>query len=222
MALKHSRTTRKDLFMKPSKLPFCLGLILFLHAIVLHPDARAQSDDKLSLGKGNIDNQFRFVMEKSTDSEGSKIVKTGWLWVLKAQVADSLKDLKKRINSTQTLSGRKDATIDSLKAELKKVNARLDELGKQKDSMRFAGILMSKTAYNSLVWIIIFTLLGLMVIFIYLFKRSNVVTVKTKLSLEEVKDEFEQFRKKTLVKEQQIARSHLDEINKLKGKKSDF
>ena len=60
-------------------------------------------------------------------------------------------------------------------------------------------------------------LLALLLFFIYKFNSSNVLTKQAENTLGEVEDEFEQYRKKTLVKEQQLRRKLQDEINKQKG-----
>jgi hypothetical protein len=50
-----------------------------------------------------------------------------------------------------------------------------------------------------------------------LFKRSNVVTVETKQTLEEVREEFDTHRKNALVREQKLARRLQDEVIKNKN-----
>jgi hypothetical protein len=78
---------------------------------------------------------------------------------------------------------------------------------------------MSKQAYNSLVWMIIFAVTIFMVVFIVLYRRSNLVTKQTKISLEELKEEFESHRKRALEREEKLVNNFHREVNKLKTKK---
>ncbi len=65
-----------------------------------------------------------------------------------------------------------------------------------------------------LLWgIIVLLLLGLSY-FIFKFFRSNILTKEAKNNLVDVEQEFEQHRKKTLVREQKLRRKLQDEINK--------
>ena len=65
-------------------------------------------------------------------------------------------------------------------------------------------------------FLIIGTLTVLLMIFITKFKRSNSVTIQTKLTLKEVETEFEEHRKIALEREQKVRRQLQDELNKQK------
>ena len=85
------------------------------------------------------------------------------------------------------------------------------------DNISLFGLLLNKTTYNSILWGLIGVLLISLLFFIYKFKNSNVLTNEAKASLVDVEQEFEQFRKKTLEKEQKLRRQLQDEINKQRG-----
>ena len=175
-----------------------------------------ETQEKPFIEKGTIENQFDFIFEKSYKFEDFKSIRIPWFLTLKSHVLDSLKTIKKELKKTQKLAQAKDGLLDSLKTELTKTKEDLSTVTKEKDSFRLFGILMSKNTYSSFMWIVILSLSGLLVIFILLFKRSNVITSQTKTSLAEVKEEFETFRKRTLEREEKMARKHLDELNKYK------
>jgi ABC-type oligopeptide transport system substrate-binding subunit len=77
---------------------------------------------------------------------------------------------------------------------------------------------MDKIVYNSILWLIIAALLAILLTFIVLFKRSNAITLRTKSELIETRNEYEDYRKRNLVREQQIVRQLYDEILKYKSK----
>ena len=52
----------------------------------------------------------------------------------------------------------------------------------------------------------------------FLFKRSQIVTRQTRERHNELQKEFDAHKKRALEKEQNMARQHLNELNKLKGR----
>jgi hypothetical protein len=172
--------------------------------------------DKPFEEKGTIEKQFSYVFDKSYTFEIYKSIRIAWFQTLKSHVLDSLKNIRKELRSTQMLVQAKSDQLDSLKSEFQKTNEKLDKITKEKNSFRLMGILMSKIAYNSLLWTIILVLAGGLIIFILLFKRSYTLTSEAQTSLNELKDEFETFRKRSLEREEKMARKHLDELNKYK------
>lgn len=198
--------------MKFNKLAF---LLLFLLSISLS-SAQVQPEEKLSLNKGTIDNQFEYVITKSNRYQEYKVVKTTWLYALKAHTLDSLKAVKKQLADTKQVVDNQDKEIQVLKTNLSDTNSTLNQTNLEKDSMSLFGMLMSKTSYNILLWSIIGGLLAFLLFFIYKFKNSNAVTKQARLSLAETEEEFEEHRKRALEREQKVMRRLQDEINKQK------
>ncbi len=192
------------------------AILLFLLSITLS-SAQVQPEEKLSLNKGTIDNQFEYVITKSNRYQEYKVVKTTWLYALKAHTLDSLKAVHKQLADTKLLVDTQDKEIQVLKTNLSDTNSTLNQTNLEKDSMSLFGILMSKTGYNVLMWSIIGGLLAFLLFFIYKFKNSNTVTRQAKLSLAETEEEFEEHRKRALEREQKVMRRLQDEINKQKA-----
>ena len=190
-------------------------LLLFLLSISLS-SAQVQTEEKLSLNKSTIDNQFEYVIRKSNRYQEYKVVKTTWLYALKAHTLDSLKAVKKQLADTKLLVDTQDKEIQVLKTNLTDTNSTLNQTNLEKDSMSLFGMLMSKTGYNVLLWSIIGGLLAFLLFFIYKFNNSNAVTKDAQLSLSETEEEFEEHRKRALEREQKVMRRLQDEINKQK------
>lgn len=199
-------------------------LILLFHSITIclaTPGILLFSQEtpgRPSIGKGSIESQFNYVLYKSEKYEDYKLVKSWWLYTLRTQVLDTLKALHENFSDTQNLLSVKNTEIDSLIAVMQDINNELDIALKEKSSMKLLGIKMDKIIYNSILWLIIAALLVSLLIFIILFKRSNAITVRTKSELAETRNEFEEHRKRTLIREQQIVRQLYDEILKYKSK----
>jgi hypothetical protein len=177
-----------------------------------------EAPSKPTLNKGSIESSFTYVIRNASDYEDSKVVKSWWLWTLRAYVLDSLKVYHDSIQNFQILVDVKNHQIDSLKTNLKELNSSLSVAVKERDSLSFLGISMTKLTYNAIMWLIAAILLLAFIIVLLLYKRSNVVTIKTRASLAEIQEEFEAHRKRALEREQKIAREMYDEIIKYKNK----
>jgi uncharacterized protein YlxW (UPF0749 family) len=105
--------------------------------------------------------------------------------------------------------------IDSLQSE---INSAKSDLIK-KNSFKFFGIMVSKAGYDSIMWTIIIGLLICLGFMFAAFRRSHSVTSQTKKDLNEVKEEFESFRKKALKSKEEVVRQLYDELNKYKNMK---
>ncbi|WMI65577.1 tRNA (guanine-N1)-methyltransferase [Aestuariibaculum sp. YM273] len=179
--------------------------------------AQTENDeDKLSLNSGTIDNQFEYVIQRSNNYQDYKVIKKVWLYALKAHTMDSLNAVHKNLNDTKAVVNTQAKEIDNLKASLTKTQDTLDATNLEKDSMSLFGIQMSKSSYNVLMWSIIGGLLALLLLFIYKFKNSNVITIEARKALSEIEEEFEEHRKIALEREQKVRRQLQDEINKHK------
>ena len=67
-----------------------------------------QEEETLSLDSGTIDNQFEYVIQKSSswnDERGQpyKVMKRKWLYDLKSHTLDTLKAIHKELLDTQTI-----------------------------------------------------------------------------------------------------------------------
>ncbi len=181
--------------------------------------ASQESEDKPSLDRGSLDSQFDYVIKKSSPYLEFRVVEEAWLLKLKSHVSDSLKVVRKELEETYNLVSTKRNETDSILSVLQNTNDKLDIAIKEKNSLSFFGILMSKTAYNSLTWFIIAGLVALLVIFIILFKRSHIITAQTKTALLETKEEFEEHRTRARLRVEELVRTHHYELNKYKTKR---
>jgi len=201
------------------KLTGLLLVLLFVVSVSIPQNTFCQSNDgKLSLNEGTIENQFNYVIRKSNDYEDFKMVKSWWLYRLKSHVADSLKEEAAKLNESRELVAQRDQEIETLKTTLQETNEKLSSAIQEKNDLVFLGTHLNKTTYNTIVWFLISGLAFLSGILFVMFKRSNRITVETRNSLSELKEEYEDYRKRTLEREQKTVRKLYDEILKYKNK----
>ena len=141
---------------------------------------------------------------------------------IKGNVLDSMKVLKKDLSDTKKLVEVQGNEIKSLKDDLQITNDNLTAVTKEKDNIKFLGFPMTKSAYNTLLWTIIFSLVALLLFFIFRYRSSNAITTQAQDLLADTEKEFEAYKAKALEREQKVRRELQDELNKQKyaGKKT--
>ena len=166
------------------------------------------------LDSGTIEQQFDYIITKSSKFKDFQLIRKTSILKVKAHALDSIKNVQKELivanKSIEDIKGK----IGQLEGEVQTLKNEIESISLDVDSISLFGTPLSKTSYNSIVWIIIAVLLLGLLIFIAQFKKSNVVTKRTKNELEKIENEFEAFRKKAMKKEQEIMRKLQDEINK--------
>ena len=162
----------------------------------------------------SIENQFEELYKKSSTYQIYKVISKDKYQRLKLNILDSLKNLKETITHKENLLLKEKTNIEETKRLLAKAEIDLNTALKKENSIDVLGIQLSKTAYNLLLWSIIVSLLLGLSYFIFKFFRSNILTKEAQNNLLDIEEEFEQHRKKTLVREQKLRRKLQDEINK--------
>ncbi len=170
--------------------------------------------EQLNLLPNTIENQFVKTYHKAGSWQDYKMIKRGIFKSLQKNTLDSLSLIKKEIITKQKTINKQNNSITSLNEEVKRLNQELTDSLKNVNSISFFGILLEKSTYSTLVWSIILVLLILLSVFIYKFKNSHILTKNAKNNLLEVEEEFEEYRKKTLEKEQKLRRQLHDALNK--------
>jgi small-conductance mechanosensitive channel len=163
----------------------------------------------------SIADQFQFAIDKSSNFQDYKVIKQIWITRLKSNTLDTLLTLKTNLKGAKDLVHEKATLIESLQSELNITQSDL----KKKNSFSFFGIMVSKSGYDSIMWAIIIGLLVGLGFIIAAFRRSYTVISQTKKDLNDLKDEFELYRKKALKSKEEAVRQLYDELNKYKNKK---
>ncbi len=195
-------------------------LLLFITLAFIFPLVPSFGQDTQSsdpLEEAPILEQFNYTIEKSNRYEQFRVVRIAWLNKLKSNVSDTLKVLHRQIAGNQKQMNSHQQRIDSLNNQIGKLNTQLEKAVKEKNSFSFMGAQISKGGYQSFMWGLVVILATGLVVFILLFKRSNIVTAQTKTMYADLQKEFDDHRKRSLEREKVMARNHLNELNKLRG-----
>jgi len=192
-------------------------LIILVPLLFLSVTISAQDDDeKGSLNSGSIKSQFDYLYKKSGKYQEYRVIKTNNLFKFKTNILDTLKLNRKKYLESQSVIANQKVNIDSLNSKLKATNVNLISVTEEKDSIKFLGMPLSKSGYNTILWSIIATLTGLLLFFIGKFKRSNAITVTSNKDKAEIEEEYNDYRTRSIEREQKLRRELQDELNKQK------
>jgi DNA repair exonuclease SbcCD ATPase subunit len=162
----------------------------------------------------SINSQFEEVIENSNNYQDYKVVKRFKLSELQKNTAAKINTLNQEIEASKKIIQEQKASIENLKSQLNETENKLNQITQEKDEISFFGIPTQKGTYQTIMWVIVFTLVLILVFFIYKYKKSNVLTKEAKNNLAEYEAEFEDYRKSALEKQQKLGRQLQDEKNK--------
>ncbi len=198
-------------------------VVISLFVVTMSAQETGEAKKQLSLDEGTINSQFEYVYKKSgnyrADGKRYEVVRVISLDKLRKNVLDSLGGYNSRISELKTTIAGHESSISTLNKKLEETTNSLAGVTEEKDSMSFLGMLVSKVTYNTILWSIIAGLMALMLLFMFKFRRSNILTQEAKTSLSELEEEYEDHRRRALEREQKINRQLQDELNKQKKNK---
>ncbi len=193
------------------------GTIVTFLIFFLFQGLSAQETKKTPLEGDNLENQFQYIITKTEKFQEYQVIKRSLLYKLKANSLDTIKNLHAEIKSLNDKVSDLNSKLETIQSKLNETQDKFDTVTKEKDSLRLLGMLVTKSAFYVIIISIILGLIAALAIVFILYKRSNVITVKTKETLVNTQEEFEKHRKWALEKEQKLSRELLKEKQKNKG-----
>lgn len=183
-----------------------LSLALFVFSNV---NAQPKEASQAPVFSGTIEEQFDILIKNSYPYENFKVVRDN-LPRFKKNTIDSITRLQKQLTEQINQVDQQESVIDSLGVSL----AQAKEAVAQKDNISFLGISLAKGIYNTIVWSLIIVLALLLLFFINRYKSNIRVAKESKDTADEIREEFEQHRKKSMEREQKLKRDLQDELNR--------
>ena len=161
-----------------------------------------------------LEGVFQQLIDRSGAWQNFKMLDRGKLAAFQHSMTDSINGVRSQLVAEKQKVKENEATIKELNDKITEIQAALDQTKDQKDSVSFFGALVSKGLYNTIMWGIVLALASLLVLYIYKFSNGNVVTKKSINDLNELQEEYENYRKAAIEREQKVRRQLQDEINK--------
>ncbi len=167
--------------------------------------------------EGTVKEQMDFVQEKTRIYDNYRAIREDMFQKLKRNTGDSIEAARREIEGLVTERQKQNYLRDSLVAELASLKVDLAGMTKNRNSISFFGMEISKTAYNAVLWTIIAGLFALLATGFIAFRRNRSVTLNTKKEIEELKKEFEAYRKASREAREKMSMAHFNELKKLRG-----
>lgn len=208
------RTINNKKMKRTQKLLFLL--LLFIATQTFGQD-KAEPAVVKPVSKNSISGQFDELFRKSGSYQEYKVINKDKYNELKLVVLDTIQNLNKKMGGTSVVINRQKAEIDSLKVNLKKTNDSLIEVTKNIDDINGFGVPMKKSNYNVLVYSLLGSLLALSLFFMLRYRQSNKLTEQAQKALKDTEEEYDNYKRVSIEREQKVRRELQDEINKQKN-----
>jgi predicted nucleic acid-binding Zn-ribbon protein len=167
--------------------------------------------------KSSLKDQYNYIEEHTRIYEDYRAIREDMFQKLKRNVSDTLSSINIRIaglNKTVSVLNR---TIDTLRTNLASTRTRLEEITNTKNSIKVIGLEINKLTYNRIMWTILLALIAVLLLGFLVFKRNLSAIFNTKKEFQELKIEFETYRKTSREAREKLTMDHFNEIKRLKG-----
>ena len=193
----------------------CIVILAVLITTVMKLTGQATMPDALL--KSSLNEQFKYLDEHTKIYENYRAVREDMFQLTKKNVSDTLSLLNTKIAGLNKTARTLNQTIDTLRKDLGSTKSSLEATTKSKNSISVMGLEVNKAAYNRIMWTILFGLLAALVAGFLVFKRNLSIISNTRKEFQELKDEFETYRKTSREAREKMTMAHFLEMKKLKG-----
>ena len=167
--------------------------------------------------KNPLKEQLKYLEGKTIIYENYRAIREDMFQKLKSNVNDSLSAADKKIAGLKKTASVLNLSLDSLRANLELTKTSLAEMTRMKNNLKVIGLNVNKDTYNGIMWTILGGLVALLLIGLLVFQRNLSTTSNTKKEFQELKDEYEGYRKTSREAREKITMDHFNEIKRLKG-----
>jgi hypothetical protein len=164
--------------------------------------------------KPTLPNQLQSMVERAATQEDFRIIRNTALLQFQANLVDSLGRMRKEQAQQKAQLANVEVRLKKTEELLTQAEASYQEISTRRDSMSLLGLPVSKATYQSIMGILIAVFAALAGFFYFRFRSRNGVTSKVEKLLQETQEEFEQYKKRAIEREQKLKRELQDELNK--------
>jgi len=197
------------------KLQLRCAMILTVLAITIFKTAGQALPDVFL--NNSLNDQLKFLDEHTKIYDNYRAIREDMFQKIKGNVSDTLSSVENKIAGLNKTKYSLILTIDTLKKNLELTKTNLDEMTGSKNNISVIGMQVNKSTYNSIMWIIVGGLVAVLVIGFLVFKRNLSAIFNTKKEYEELKNEFETYRKTSREAREKMTMDHFNEIKRFKG-----
>jgi len=188
---------------------------IFLTTVFIIAAAGFMSAQDGEASSNSLPEQYNELKSSSNNYQIYKVVKESALDEFWGGVRDTLQAERARINSLNAEVASLNKEVSSLQAEVASRDARLEEQEHMIDHMTFLGIPLTKTAYITFTWVLIFGLFIAALVLYFRFNAAHRITASTRKEIQAIQEEFDTHRQRTRENETKLKRDLQTEINKV-------
>ena len=169
------------------------------------------------LQKSSLKEQLNYIEEHTIIYENYRAIREDMFQKIKRNVTDTLSSLNIKIAGLNKTASALNRTIDTLRTNLSTTQTQLEEMTVTKNSIRVAGIEANKATYNKIMLTILAGLVATLLVGLLVLRRNLSVMSDTKREFQELKTEFEAYRKTSREAREKLTMDHFNEVKRLKG-----
>ena len=189
-----------------------LHLFIFCLLMSVNTFSQKTKNDTLSLSK-----QFEQVYRRSSSYKDFKVIRKSNFQNLKKNTLDSIKIIDEKLKIESQKNTRLEQEISSVAKIRLEQDLELSEAILEKNTISFVGLKLKKNTFKIIIWSIFFMFIIIICYLAYKLKDGVRITSQAKKELTRVEEEFNSYKKKSLVRDQKLRRQLQDEINKQRG-----
>lgn len=167
--------------------------------------------------KNSLKEQLNFIEDHTKIYENYRAIREDMFQKLKGNVSDTLWTANSKIADLNKTRSTLNHTIDSLSNTLETLKTSLEKITRTKNSISVIGLEVNKLTYNKIMWTILAGLVATLLFGFLVFKRNLSVIFNTKKEFQELKNEFEAYRKTSREAREKLTMDHFNELKKLRG-----
>lgn len=161
--------------------------------------------------------QYDDLARRTRIYEGFRAIREDMFQEIRKQSLDSLSKARERVTALETELQQASSQIEQQAVQLEEANAVRDEALNARDSISFLGKPLKKGLYNTLVWSLIGALAVLALVLLVITRNARRLSRQRAADLNDVLQEYENYRKTSRERLERITVDHFNEIKKLKG-----
>ncbi len=173
-----------------------------------------KNNDSINQDEFSLSKQFEEIYKKSSTYKEYKVISSAKYNQLKRNVIDSLNVQKQLVSKKNLIISNNTSEINSLNQKLSEVKNSLNQSLSLKDSRSIFGVSVEKSVFSTIIILTYIILILLTGFFAFKYQQNILTTKKAVKNLQSVELEFEQHKKSSLNRFQEVNRKLQDELNK--------
>jgi len=166
---------------------------------------------------GTISEQLNLLESHTRIYDNYRAIREDIFQLISKNIKDSLTIKTGRIKNLNAEVAMLSNRLDTTNKNLENTKRSLEEMTRTKNSMRLLGVELNKHVYNTSMWSILGIVTLLLIIGYMIFRNNRATTLSTRTELNELKNQFDEYKQKKRIEIENLTMSHFKEIQKLKN-----